>query len=624
MTDQTRPDEFKTNPTPKRRRSSTEEESPYQSTRSFVNSSKLDNDENEEIKQEVGLHVGVPNFLDTIFKDVPGLLTASKTAFKNCTKGDHPLFNGGWTGWQEGAEDSDLATWLIDIVPILEGLVADGHSIPPRQRKLMAQPRTPLLGATGKRTIDIGFVDSGFTYKFDPRDLGRRWSNMLVAGEVKGNPRADRASIAWVDLAKVVKEVFSSDDTRRFVFGFTLCGSLMRIWLFDRVGGMASELFDINKNGQMFVTAVLGFLWMDEKQLGFDPTIISSASGERYIEIERNGETERLIIEEVIMRAYCITGRATTCWKAFRPDDPFLPLVVKDSWQYTNRDVEGEMLSEATAKGVINVSRYYHHETVSVDHADDDVFNNIRKGLDVTAATNYGPPYRGFPKGLANRVHRRTIVHDYGKPIFKASSRAALLGGLVGCIEGHKSLHRAGLLHRDISLHNLMINEDEDNPSFSAFIIDLDLAIREQSATVSRQRNIGTRPFMAIGALLGETHTFMHDLESFFWVLFWICIHFDGPEARDVEQFDKWNYVDPAELVDYKQLLIRSDTLFVQTMEENFTPFYRPLINTVRLLKRTVFPGRRRRCCPQPELYFWMTKVLVDAQRDPFVIRSNM
>lgn len=38
----------------------------------------------------------------------------------------------------------------------------------------------------------------------------------------------------------------------------------------------------------------------------------------------------------------------------------------------------------------------------------------------------------------------------------------------------------------------------------------------------------GTKVFMAIGALLGEDHSFMHDLESFFWVLFWICIHYEG------------------------------------------------------------------------------------------------
>jgi len=46
---------------------------------------------------------------------------------------------------------------------------------------------------------------------------------------------------------------------------------------------------------------------------------------------------------------------------------------------------------------------------------------------------------------------------------------------------------------------------------------------------------------MAIRALLSEQHLFMHDLESFFWVLFWICIHYDGPglweESGPVEGF---------------------------------------------------------------------------------------
>ncbi|VTT78606.1 unnamed protein product [Fusarium fujikuroi] len=68
-----------------------------------------------------------------------------------------------------------------------------------------------------------------------------------------------------------------------------------------------------------------------------------------------------------------------------------------------------------------------------------------------------------------------------------------------------------------------MINEDGDKPSWSSFLIDLDLAIKESREVASgAQGIIGTRAFMAIGALLGEQHSFMHDLESFFWVLFWI------------------------------------------------------------------------------------------------------
>jgi len=73
----------------------------------------------------------------------------------------------------------------------------------------------------------------------------------------------------------------------------------MRIWEFDRLGGIASEQFDINEDGLQFVFTVLGFLWINEEELGFDPTIMM-ANNERFIEIERDGLTERLIIDEVM------------------------------------------------------------------------------------------------------------------------------------------------------------------------------------------------------------------------------------------------------------------------------------------------------------------------------------
>jgi len=47
-----------------------------------------------------------------------------------------------------------------------------------------------------------------------------------------------------------------------------------------------------------------------------------------------------------------------------------------------------EMLREATEKGVINVARYHHHQTVCVCGNDDDISGNARKGLDVTKASN--------------------------------------------------------------------------------------------------------------------------------------------------------------------------------------------------------------------------------------------
>lgn len=63
----------------------------------------------------------------------------------------------------------------------------------------------------------------------------------------------------------------------------------MRVWEFDRLGGITSEQFDINKKygGLQFVSTILAFLWMGEEELGFDSTIVTFGD-EQYIGIERD------------------------------------------------------------------------------------------------------------------------------------------------------------------------------------------------------------------------------------------------------------------------------------------------------------------------------------------------
>ncbi|KAG6023961.1 hypothetical protein E4U19_004015 [Claviceps sp. Clav32 group G5] len=120
----------------------------------------------------------------------------------------------------------------------------------------------------------------------------------------------------------------------------------MRVFVFDRLGGIASQQIDINKEPVQFLEVMLGslgFVWMSEEDLGFDPTI-QQIDGERFIEVERNGRSECIVIDGLIVRKLCMVGRATTCWKSHVKDYPETPLVIKDSWQPLERDEEGEML----------------------------------------------------------------------------------------------------------------------------------------------------------------------------------------------------------------------------------------------------------------------------------------
>ncbi|OAP55710.1 hypothetical protein AYL99_09862 [Fonsecaea erecta] len=611
-------------------------QTPYtHSTSSVVNSSEQRQYMDGLLKEEMGpLYIGIPGFHDVFAGKIPCLEENAAAVFKKCQEGGVPLYreDTGWRDWPKGAQEKEVLKWFAERVQLFRDFAEDLISIPSTSRGPLTRPNKASEGSTAGQKPDIGFVED-----LDAdEDAVYHWSQILVPGELKGNPAFDMATKTWLDLARYAREVLIAQDTRRFVLGFTLCGSIMRLWEFDRVGGIASEPFDINKDGLRFVSAVLGFLWMDREQLGFDPTIVES-DGVRYMKITRNGRDERLILDALMRRGSSVVGRATTCWRAYREGDKSrAPLVIKDSWQYPERDQEGELLREATEKGVENVARYYHHETVQVGSIDDDVQTNIRKVLDISKAANFlsqsrktessmMPPStsvsqeiiergRSFkvPSGIGrkrssssiqvpipagkrtcstsptkkiisptslNRIHRRVIVSDYGKPIYRASSWAAMLAALEGCIKGYKALYQAGILHRDISVGNLMMNEDPTNPSWPAFLIDLDLAIRTQrEGSSGAHGKTGTRAFMAIWALLGKKHSAMHDYESFFWVLFWICIHYDGPntKGRAVRRFEKWNFMDPEELAGIKLGLVADEEVFLETLEQYVTLYYRP------------------------------------------------
>ena len=123
---------------------------------------------------------------------------------------------------------------------------------------------------------------------------------------------------------------------------------------------------------------------------------------------------------------------------------------------------------------------------------------------------------------------------------------------------------------------------------------------------------------MAIGALLGEPHSFMHDLESFFWVLFWICIHYNGRnkkgkvERRIVPKYEKWNYAGTEELAETKAGQI-SKGIF-DTVDDYFTKNCKPLIPCLKELHKVVFPEGRRWFTEHRGLYSDMKRILEKAR----------
>lgn len=433
---------------------------------------------NHLLKEELrpGPRLDVPDFQQAIFGRVKELEQLAKMTFDRCQEGDEPLYveGKGWVKWPSDANQEFVLAWLKEHTSYFSrwAKVAGRH--------LYHGPGDHLDGSTGKRKMDVGFT----SMQKDDSPISK-WAEILVVGDLKSNPDEDNQSQPWLDLATYVREVFHTQD-RRFVLAFSICGSITRLWHFDRLGSSASLSFDINKDGYKFVYAMLGYLMMDDQQLGRDPTI-GKIDGNRFIEIVRNGQPERLILIETLRKQAVIVGRATTCWKAFREgDSEKMPLVVKDSWQYPERPEEGEYFKEATKSGVRHIPSYYHHETVQVGEKDDDILSNVRccqmkmcgrtsfrqrnpskpdasdpeasgkilagrlesrsisRKRSSSSIKNPSPPKRSRSSQLlkdeddplCNRVHRRIVTRDAYKPIDTASSLAALLNGLIGAING--------------------------------------------------------------------------------------------------------------------------------------------------------------------------------------------
>ncbi|KAG6109305.1 hypothetical protein E4U31_007005 [Claviceps sp. LM219 group G6] len=633
---------------PWRRRPTKVTDTPFSyHTGNLTNTKELHKDIDPLLKKELGISfIDIAGFLETFVPASDKLKKVSKDFFDRCNSDRTPTYKGDlWTKWPKSAAEKH----------VLEKFARPSRpaKLKLHRRRLLGTPNKIIHGSIAKRKLDIGLMYQK-ELKRGTKEGKHHFSQVLMAGELKSNPKAHRD--ARLSLAMYLRETLAEDATRRFAMGFTICGSLIRVWVFDRIGSTASRCIDINGEPLQFIEVMLGFIWMSEEGLGIDPTI-QKIDGEQFIEIERNGRSECIVIDWLIMRTRCIVGRATTCWKGHVKGHPEIPVIIKDTWSSTERDEEGEMLKQATSQNVVNVARYYHHETVKIGGMIDDVRNCVRRGLDITTASNYqkslSKPSRGAttkafdddqtgsplpssssdsesfgniatdqPTEPTNRVHRRVIVQDFGKPIYTASSLQELLACLEGCIEGHQSLYDIGVLHRDISINNLMINEDPQNPSQRYFLIDLDLAIntKRKQPSGALGRSV-TRAFIAIGLLYPDVkHSFAHDLESFFWVLFWICIHYDGPnKVKTPSRFECWNYLPNVQLAEAKLGIASGEKAFFKAAEPAFTPYYQPLIPHVNALRKELFPEGDWQDEGSPQLYSKVLRVLRRAQKDPKV-----
>ncbi|KAI0792901.1 hypothetical protein C8Q75DRAFT_587079 [Abortiporus biennis] len=190
---------------------------------------------------------------------------------------------------------------------------------------------------------------------------------------------------------------------------------------------------------------------------------------------------------------------------------------LKDCWRYDNvkYHAEHEVYEKLRAAKVNNIAK--------VEGGGDVV--DAEGEPQVTAAHWY--LRRGKIKHLA-LVHYRLLIRQLGTPLKEYTWSNKLCYYLFLVLLAHEGSFKAGILHRDISPNNIMIDEAPEAIGEEAFLIDWDLCryLHELNNGPTQKKRSGTWAF--ISALLlkypSKQHELSDDLEPFIHVLHWFCL----------------------------------------------------------------------------------------------------
>ncbi|KAF8631087.1 hypothetical protein AX17_005167 [Amanita inopinata Kibby_2008] len=326
------------------------------------------------------------------------------------------------------------------------------------------------------------------------------WFNFDSSAEEKKNPGArkskekDSLDFQITDRAYFM---FTGQRHRRFILNLCMAGTFIRLTQYNRARVVHGEYFDAQakENRSTLLRIVVGLMFCAPEDIGYEAEDINDESK----------------------------------W-----------VTIKDVWADKSQPYEDFYLNEARDMGIENgIPELVSAESVLFEGAEDTTdrhsFSDKRPEAGPTSS---GKPQRRKKEMQEDeswkiRVHRRYVFKGCGIPITQFKNKEELLRVLIDLIRTHKRLVDADLLHRDISLNNVMLWKVLNEERRTGFLIDFDYMVRIselRSKSPSDFRPVGTTPFMSTNVLIGHRlHSPLDDLESFFYVLIFICLGYSGP-----------------------------------------------------------------------------------------------
>ncbi|KPM39086.1 hypothetical protein AK830_g7476 [Neonectria ditissima] len=264
------------------------------------------------------------------------------------------------------------------------------------------------VGTESRRQLDLFSKKRG-----NKEPVKHEWKDVLVVGELKQSCQKSKG--LWLQMGSAVRNVFANQPTRLFVHAFTLTGTEMESWVFDRSGPYSGTTFDIHEEPEKFISVMCGYLMMSDEELGLD-TFTTTKETRRFVTLpEARGKNRKRKLElepDPIAHQRAIVCRGTSCFLAKAAGATEFDSVVKYSWTSSMRPPEGDLLNKANDRGVKGIAKLvaYQEEVTSISRLRENlVFSTPHKfrGVPRSAHTSFSlsQPPRSYslnqPLGLS-------------------------------------------------------------------------------------------------------------------------------------------------------------------------------------------------------------------------------